>query len=142
MILARSSDSVRYCRHAKRIPFSYRRGAHRAFVVAPHGRNTATVDQRDCRHRLCLAQSAGADQEDGPSQAPAPNVQFVVKSGDATVKRFTTDSEGRFQVALPAGHYVILREDAGAAIGHWRFEAEVVADEMTKVTWTGDSGMR
>jgi beta-galactosidase GanA len=69
-------------------------------------------------------------------------VQFVIKSGDSTVKTFTTDAEGRFQVALPAGHYVILREDPGAAIGHWRFEAAVVDGEMTKVTWTGDSGMR
>lgn len=81
-------------------------------------------------------------KDDGPSRAPAPNVQFVVKNGDATVKSFATDAEGRFQVALPPGHYIILREDAGAAIGHWRFEAEVVAGEMTKVTWLGDSGMR
>jgi len=84
----------------------------------------------------------GPITKDGPSVAPARNVQFLVKAGDATVKTFTTDGEGRFQVALPPGHYVILREDAGARIGRWRFEADVVAGEMTKVNWTADSGMR
>ena len=42
-----------------------------------------------------------------------PNVQFAIKAGDRPCKTFTTDGEGRFQVALPPGHYVILREDAG-----------------------------
>jgi hypothetical protein len=83
----------------------------------------------------------GPITKDGPSRGPAGNVQFAVKAGDATVKTFTTDGEGRFQVALPPGHYIIVRED-GARIGRWRFEADVVAGEMTKVNWTADSGMR
>jgi hypothetical protein len=84
----------------------------------------------------------GPITKDGPSVAPAGNVQFVVKAGETTVKTFTTDGEGRFQVALPPGHYVIVREGAGVRIGRWRFEADVVAGEMTKVNWTADSGMR
>ncbi|MEY2578978.1 MAG: hypothetical protein QOI49_1802 [Verrucomicrobiota bacterium] len=84
----------------------------------------------------------GPITKDTPSRGPAGNVQFLVKAGEATVKTFSTDGEGRFQVALPPGHYVILREDAGARIGRWRFEADVVAGEMTKVNWTADSGMR
>jgi hypothetical protein len=84
----------------------------------------------------------GPITKDAPSRGPAGNVQFLVKAGDATVKTFTTDGEGHFQVALPPGHYVILREDTGARIGHWRFEVDVVAGEMTKVNWTADSGMR
>jgi len=84
----------------------------------------------------------GPISKDGPSRGPASNVLFVVKAGDATVKSFTTDGEGRFQVALPPGHYVILREDPGARIGRWRFEADVAAAQMTKVNWTADSGMR
>lgn len=81
-------------------------------------------------------------KDDGPSVAPVRNAQFLLKAGDVTVKTFTTDGDGRFQVALPPGHYVILREGAGARIGRWRFEADVVAGEMTKVNWTADSGMR
>jgi hypothetical protein len=81
-------------------------------------------------------------KDDGLSVAPAPNAQFVVKAGDVTVARFTTDGEGRFQVALPPGHYVIMREGAPPRIGRWRFEADVVAGQMTKVNWTADSGMR
>jgi hypothetical protein len=84
----------------------------------------------------------GPITKDGPSAAPARNFAFVVKAGDTTVKTFTTDGEGRFQVALPPGHYVILREGPGARIGRWRFEADVVAGAMTKVNWTADSGMR
>ena len=76
------------------------------------------------------------------SVAPVGNTQFVVKAGAATVKTFTTDGDGRFQVALPPGHYVIVREGAAPRIGRWRFEADVVAGQMTKVNWTADSGMR
>ena len=76
------------------------------------------------------------------SVAPVRNAQFAIKVGDATVKTFTTDGEGRFQVALPPGHYVIVREGAGPGIGRWRFEADVIAGQMTKVNWTADSGMR
>ncbi|MFL6501175.1 MAG: SpaA isopeptide-forming pilin-related protein [Candidatus Udaeobacter sp.] len=81
-------------------------------------------------------------KEEGPSVAPVRNAQFAIKAGDATVKTFTTDNEGRFQVALPPGHYVIAREGAPSGIGRWRFEADVDAGQMTKVNWTADSGMR
>ena len=59
-------------------------------------------------------------KEEGPSVAPVRNAQFAIKAGDAPVKTFTTDSEGRFQVALPPGHYVIQREGAAPRIGRWR----------------------
>ena len=84
----------------------------------------------------------GPITKDGPSVAPVRNAQFIVKAGDATVATFTTNGEGRFQVALPPGHYVIVREGASPRIGRWRFEADVVAGQMTKVNWTADSGMR
>src|SRR4030088_659779 len=71
----------------------------------------------------------GPITKDGPSVAPARNVQFLVKAGEATVKSFTTDGDGRFQIALPPGHYVVMREDPGARIGRWRFEADVIAGE-------------
>jgi hypothetical protein len=81
-------------------------------------------------------------KDEEPSVAPVINAQFVVKAGDAMVKTFTTDGEGHFQVALPPGHYVIVREGAAPRVGRWRFEADVVAGQMTNVNWTADSGMR
>lgn len=84
----------------------------------------------------------GPIRKDVPSESPAGNVTFVVKQGDANVASLTTDAEGRFRITLPPGHYIVTREDPGAKIGHWRFEADVKAGEMTSVRWTGDSGMR
>ncbi|MEY2574023.1 MAG: hypothetical protein QOJ87_2236 [Verrucomicrobiota bacterium] len=84
----------------------------------------------------------GPTRKDGPSSAPAGNLEFAVKRADVKVAAFTTDAEGRFRVSLPPGHYTVLREDPGAKIGHWRFETDVKPGEVTKVQWTGDSGMR
>jgi hypothetical protein len=81
-------------------------------------------------------------KDEEPSVAPVRNAQFAIKAGAATVKTFTTDGEGRFQVALPPGHYVIVREGVPLRIGCWRFEADVAAGQVTKVNWTADSGMR
>ena len=84
----------------------------------------------------------GPITKDDPGVAPVRNTQFLVKAGDTTVKTFTTDAEGRFQVALPPGRYVVTPPGAAPPIGRWRFEADVVAGQITKVTWTADSGMR
>jgi hypothetical protein len=84
----------------------------------------------------------GPVRKDVPSESPAGNVTFVVMQSDAKVASLTTDAEGRFRVSLPPGHYIVTRDDPGARIGHWRFEAEVKAGEMTSVRWVGDSGMR
>jgi Prealbumin-like fold domain len=81
-------------------------------------------------------------KDDETSVASVRNAQFAIKTGDMMVKTFTTDSEGRFQVVLPPGHYVIVREGGPARIGRWRFEADVVPGQVTKVKWTADSGMR
>jgi Prealbumin-like fold domain len=81
-------------------------------------------------------------KDDERTIAPVRNAQFAIKAGDTTVKTFTTDGEGRFQVVLPPGHYVVVREGAPPRIGRWRFEADVIAGQMTKVSWTADSGMR
>src|SRR5947199_10878167 len=81
-------------------------------------------------------------KDEEPSVAPVRNAQFTIKAGDATVKTFTTDGEGRVQVALPPGHYVIVREGAPPRIGRWRFEADVVAGQVAKVKWTAGRGMR
>jgi hypothetical protein len=84
----------------------------------------------------------GPARIDQPNAAPAPNVTFVVMKADARITSLTTDAEGRFRVALPPGHYTVLREDPGARIGHWRFEVDVKPGEVTTVRWTADSGMR
>ena len=81
-------------------------------------------------------------KDEPPSVAPVPNTRFVVKSADAIVKTFTTDAEGRFRVDLPPGRYVVIREGGVPKIGRWQFQAEVIAGQVSKVTWSADSGMR
>ena len=77
-----------------------------------------------------------------PNKGPAGNIEFAVKNGETRVTSFTTDADGRFHVSLPPGHYTVLREDAGARVGHWQFEVDVESHAVAKVDWTGDSGMR
>ena len=84
----------------------------------------------------------GPIRQGAPSSAPVANVTFAVQKGDETVASFTTDNEGRFHVSLPPGRYTITRSNYSARIGGWRFEAEVIAGEVTKVQWMADSGMR
>src|SRR5947207_9226919 len=84
----------------------------------------------------------GPIRKDQPDAAPAPNITFVVMRADERITSVTTDSEGRFRLSLPPGHYTVLRDDPGAKIGHWRFEADVKPSEVTTVRWTADSGMR
>jgi hypothetical protein len=114
-----------------------------AFFSMTAGAETALAGTSGIEGTIVVSPSRpGPITKDGPSVAPARDLQFVVKAGDTTVKTFTTDGEGRFQVALPPGHYVIQREGAAPQIGNWRFEADVVAGQMTKVNWSADSGMR
>ena len=84
----------------------------------------------------------GPITRDSPTSAPVPHVQFLVKTGENTVATFTTDAEGRFRVALPPGHYVVVKSGVLPPIGRWRFETEVAPGEVKKVTWVADSGMR
>lgn len=84
----------------------------------------------------------GPQREGEPDKAPVANTTFVVKLGEEKVASFTTDAAGHFHVTLPPGHYVVTREETGAAIGNWRFEVDVASGKMASVNWTGDSGMR
>ena len=84
----------------------------------------------------------GPQHANAESKAPAANVAFVVMKGTEKVASFTTDGEGRFQVSLPPGHYLVCRAGPGVAMGHWRFEVDVTAGKMARVDWTGDSGIR
>ena len=84
----------------------------------------------------------GPLRKDGPNSAPAGNLEFFVKTGETRVTAFSTDADGHFRIAVPPGHYIVIREDPGARIGHWQFEVDVASGAIAKVSWTGNSGMR
>ena len=84
----------------------------------------------------------GPQREGMPSKAPVADTRFVIKQGEKTVASFVTDATGHFRVTLPPGHYIVSREEGGAAIGNWRFEIDVAPGKMATVDWTADSGMR
>ena len=56
---------------------------------------------------------------------------------------FTTDDQGRFRLSLDPGHYTVSLKEKKARIGRYGpFAADVIADQMIKVEWRCDTGMR
>jgi hypothetical protein len=77
-----------------------------------------------------------------PNAAPLPNARFTVSGGNGKVATFTTDTEGRFQVLLNPGHYVIVLAEHRFPRPCGPFEIDVESTKMTKVEWRCDTGMR
>lgn len=85
----------------------------------------------------------GPIREGEDSSRPLPDAIFVVRKGTEEVARFTTDDQGRFQVALPPGNYEVLAREQKHKLGGWGpFPIEVEAGKMTKRNFDCDSGMR
>ncbi len=83
----------------------------------------------------------GPTREDIPNSAPLANCAFTAKGETGTPILFTTDSEGRSQSLLPAGHYTIsMTERRVRRCGP--FEVDIAEGKMTAVDWRCDSGMR
>jgi hypothetical protein len=74
--------------------------------------------------------------------APLPNATFRVAGDDGAVKTLTTDSNGRFQISLRPGRYVVLLAENRFPKPCGPFEIDVEAGKMTDVEWRCDSGMR
>jgi len=79
---------------------------------------------------------------DIPNAAPLPNAVFTIGNEKGVVRSFTTDSEGRFQVSLKPGHYVIALAEQLFPRPCGPFEIDVESAKMTKVEWRCDTGMR
>jgi hypothetical protein len=74
---------------------------------------------------------------------PLANTVFVVKGDRGVAGSFTTDQHGKFQVSLPAGHYVVAPRDPHGKIGSYGpFEVDLVPGQIQKVQWMCDTGMR
>jgi len=85
----------------------------------------------------------GPAREGMPDTKPLPNMAWVVQSEKGIVASFTTDSNGRFRVSLPPGHYTVSHQGGVGRIGRFGpFEVDVVPGKMTTVEWKCDSGMR
>ena len=85
----------------------------------------------------------GPAREGMPDTKPLPNMAWVVQSEKGIVASFTTDSNGRFRVSLPPGHYTVSLQGGVGRIGRFGpFEVDVVPGKMTTVEWKCDSGMR
>ncbi len=77
-----------------------------------------------------------------PTAAPLPNATFRVTSDEKVVTKFTTDTEGRFQITLTPGHYVVVLAENRFPKQCGPFEVNVETGKMTNVNWRCDSGMR
>jgi hypothetical protein len=87
---------------------------------------------------------AGPISADAPSSKPLANATFVVENDKgAEVASFTTDDQGRFRVPLAPGHYAVSKKGKKGGPGRFGpFAVDVLADEMTRVTWECDTGIR
>jgi hypothetical protein len=66
-----------------------------------------------------------------------------VKNENGAVASFATDAQGQFRISLAPGHYAVSKKDIQPKVGRYGpFEVDVVAGQMTKVTWYCDSGRR
>src|SRR5947207_1818640 len=86
---------------------------------------------------------------DGPARIGAPdsrplaNTTFITQSQNGTATSCTTDDQGRFGLSQEPGHYAVSLKEKKGGIGRYApFEVNVVADQMTKVEWRCDTGMR
>lgn len=78
-----------------------------------------------------------------PQAKPLANFAFAIEKEGDMVASFTTDAQGRFQVALPPGHYTVRPKEKQSSIGHYGpWEVDVAAGKMATVEWRCDSGMR
>ena len=87
---------------------------------------------------------AGPIRADALGSKPLANTTFVVENGKgAEVASFTTDEQGRFRVPLAPGHYTVSKKGKKGGIGHYGpWDVYVRADQMTRVTWECDTGIR
>jgi hypothetical protein len=74
---------------------------------------------------------------------PLANTVFIIENEKGSVTSFTTDDQGQFRVSLAPGHYTVSIKKRKSGIGRYGpFDVDVVADQMTKVEWQCDTGMR
>lgn len=87
----------------------------------------------------------GPERVGVPNSRPLANTAFIVGNKDGKVTSFTTDSEGRFKVAVPPGKYVVVRQGVSSRsrVGRFGpFDVDVTAGKITTVQWQCDTGMR
>jgi hypothetical protein len=77
-----------------------------------------------------------------PDAAPLSNASFKVTSENGWVGSFTTDIQGRFQVFLKPGHYLVSLAENRFPRPCGPFEIDVVSGKIIDVQWRCDSGMR
>ena len=87
---------------------------------------------------------AGPIRADALGSKPLANTTFVVENEKgAEIASFTTDEQGRFRVSLAPGHYAVSKKGKKGGIGRYGpFDVDVRADQMTRVTWECDTGIR
>lgn len=85
----------------------------------------------------------GPTREGVSDRAPLAHTAFIVQKANETAGSFTTDEKGAFRISLPPGHYTVTAKNAPPRIGHFGpFEVDLVEGQVTRVSWTCDSGMR
>lgn len=87
--------------------------------------------------------SGGPVTKGVPDSRPLADMTFEVQKEGLTVAAFTTDTEGRFRVSLPPGHYRVIKKDWKSRVGFFGpFQVEIIPGQIRKVAWHCETGMQ
>ena len=85
----------------------------------------------------------GGPQRQGETNSrPLADTEFDVQYNANVVASIKTNGEGRFRIALPAGHYRISRKGSTSGMGHCSFEVDLAPGQVKQVQWECDTGIR
>ena len=115
-----------------------------ATIMAQNSPMPSAAAETGIEGTITISPTHGGPTRVGVSNSrPLASIDFSVQNekGDE-ITSFKTDDQGHFRVNLAPGHYKIKRK-GDQKIGFFGpFEIEVSPDQMTKVEWQCDSGMR
>ena len=115
------------------------------FLVACAGRDASTTGDSGIRGTVLLGPTCPVETVENPCpDRPLADVEIHVLQGGDVVATVRSDGDGRFEVALDPGQYLVqaVVEPGGPGMSAKPVDAPVRSGEFTDVNVPVDSGIR